>query len=227
VLARQDAPWLLYYCSWGSWAPRDEISNRTCLTLSYDEGMTWTVAHEPLLPLGPRGSFDAGLTGSVYVIRTGPKQYRMWYSAGDRYAMVGTIKRGLVNIAHAVSTDGIEWTKNAQPVMRPRLDAVQPYEAVVSKPSVLRLGGFYHMWLSVFCMEGRGYRLNYARSRDGLVWERFADQEVLQLTPAGFDSENQSYANVIDAGDELWMFYVGNRFGATGIGLATLKKSSL
>jgi hypothetical protein len=227
VLARKGAPWLMYYCSWGSWAPAGEISNRTCLAQSYDEGITWTVSHEPLLQLGPRGSFDAGLTGSVYVIRTGPKQYRMWYTAGERYAMVGAIKRGLVNIAHAASTDGIEWVKDAQPVMRPRLDSVHPYEAVVSKPSVMKIGGFYHMWLSVFCMEGRGYRLNYARSRDGLTWERFADEEVLPLTPGGFDSENQSYANVIEAGEELWMFYVGNRFGATGIGLATLKKSRL
>jgi hypothetical protein len=28
-------------------------------------------------------------------------------------------------------------------------------------------------------------------------------------------------------GDELWMFYAGNTFGATGIGWATMKKSQL
>jgi hypothetical protein len=29
VLRRDDGPWLMYYCSWGSWAPKGEISNRT------------------------------------------------------------------------------------------------------------------------------------------------------------------------------------------------------
>src|SRR5205085_2675044 len=113
------------------------ISNRTCLALSYDQGITWTVSHEPLLPLGKPGSYDAGLTGSVYVIRVGPKRYRMWYSAGERYVMVGAIKRGLVHIGHATSSDGIEWVKSENPVLSPRLDAVKPYEAVVSKPSIL------------------------------------------------------------------------------------------
>jgi len=47
------------------------------------------------------------------------------------------------------------------------------------------------------------------------------------LTPGGFGSTNQSYPNVIEKGDELWMFYVGNRFGATGVGWATMKKSAL
>jgi hypothetical protein len=28
-------------------------------------------------------------------------------------------------------------------------------------------------------------------------------------------------------GKQLWMFYTGNAFGATGIGLATLDKSAL
>jgi predicted GH43/DUF377 family glycosyl hydrolase len=132
-----------------------------------------------------------------------------------------------VNIGHATSSDGVEWVKDAEPVLRPRLDAVKPFEAVVSKPSIVHAGGWYHMWLSVFCMEDRGYRLNYARSKDGLRWERFADEAVLPLTPGGFDSENQSYANVIASGAEWWMFYSGNRFGTTGIGLATLSKSRL
>jgi hypothetical protein len=227
VVRRDDGPWLMYYCSWGSWAPKSEISNRTCLALSYDAGMTWTVSDEPLLPLGKPGTFDGGLTGSVYVMRTGKNSYQMWYTAGGRYEMIGPIKRAIANIGYATSTDGIQWKKSPAPILTPRERAVQPYEAVVSKPSVLRLNGKYHMWLSVFCMEDRGYRLEYAVSKDGVLWERSFDQEVLPPTSSGFDSVNQSYANVIEQGEELWMFYTGNGFGRTGIGLATLRKSDL
>jgi hypothetical protein len=227
VLPRDDGPWLMYYCSWGSWAPKGKISNRTCLALSYDAGMTWTVAREPLLPLGKPGSFDGGLTGSVYVMRTGKSNYQMWYTAGGRYEMIGPINRAIANIGYATSTNGIEWKKHPEAVMTPREKAVKPYEAVVSKPSVLRLNGKYHMWLSVFCMEDRGYRIEYAQSEDGVRWRRSFDEEVLPPTPGGFDSANQSYANVIEQGEELWMFYTGNGFGRTGIGLATLRKSNL
>jgi len=227
VLRRDDAPWLMYYCSWGSWAPKSEISNRTCLALSYDAGMTWTVSHEPLLPLGPPGSFDGGITGSVWVSRPGRNDYRMWYTAGGRYEMIGPIKRAIANIGYATSTDGIRWKKRPEAVLTPREGSVQPYEAVVSKPAVLRWKGKYHMWLSVFCMEDRGYRLEYACSEDGIRWRRSFDEPVLTPTPGGFDSLNQSYANVIEQGEELWMFYAGNGFGRTGIGLATLPKSSL
>lgn len=227
VLRRDDAPWLMYYCSWGSWAPKGEISNRTCLALSYDSGMTWTVAHEPLLPLGGPGSFDGGLTGSVYVMRTDSNRYQMWYTAGGRYEMIGPIKRAIANIGYATSTDGIRWNKLSTAILTPRESAVKPYEAVVSKPSVLLLNGRYHMWLSVFCMEDRGYRLEYASSKDGVSWQRSFDQEIVPPTHGGFDSANQSYANVIEQGEELWMFYTGNGFGRTGIGLATLPKSEL
>lgn len=226
VLPRENAPWLLYYCSWGSWAPPGELSNRTCLAESSDEGKTWQVISEPHLPLGPKGTFDAGLTGSVCILPFGSEDYRMWYTAGERYELFGTQKRGIVHIGYATSTDATDWKRHEKPLLSPRLDAVDPFEAVVSKPSVLVMDGVFHMWLSVFCMNKQGYRLAYAQSPDGLNWTR-SDKEILTLQPDSFESVNQSYPNVIEVGDELWMFYAGNSFGATGVGLATMPKSAL
>jgi predicted GH43/DUF377 family glycosyl hydrolase len=227
VVARTDGPWLMYFGTWGSWAPPGELSNRTSLATSDDQGITWKVVREPLLPLGPAGSFDAGLTGSVCVLREAANLFRMWYTAGERYEVFGSHKRGIVHIGYATSRDGFAWQRHPQPLLSPRLDQVEPFEAVVSKPSVLVIDDAYHMWLSVFSMQGRGYRLGYARSTDGIHWQRALDQEILPLSPGEFDSVNQSYPHVIEMRDELWMFYVGNSFGATGIGLAKMKKSAL
>ena len=225
VLPREDAPWLMYYCAWGSWARAGELSNRTSLAISEDQGRTWKVVKEPLLALGPPGSFDAGMTGSVCVLRFGPADYRMWYTAGERYEILEGRKRGIVHLGYATSRDGASWRRHPKPHLSPRLDRTRPYEAVVSKPSVFVLNGVFHMWLSVSGLSG--YRLAYARSEDGVTWQRALDQEILPLTPGGFDSVNQSYPNVIEVNDELWMFYVGNSFGSTGIGWATMKKSAL
>ena len=210
VVPRDNGPWLMYYGAWGSWAPEGELSNRTGLALSYDEGLTWTVEKETVLPLGQPGSHDAGLTGSVDVLQTGKNEYMMWYTAGERYQWVGQVYRGIVHVGMARSEDGIEWIKYEKPALSPRLEAVQPFEAVVSKPSVLVIDNVYHMWLSIFNMEGKGYRLGYAKSENGIHWHRYIDKQVLSLTPGGFDSEYQSYPNVVDMGDQLWMFYTGN-----------------
>lgn len=227
VLPREEGGWLMYYAVWGSWAPPGELSNRTSLAISQDEGVTWETIKEPLLPLGEPGSYDAGLTGSVCVLQTGPEKYEMWYTAGERYEIFNERNRGIVHIGHAVSQDGIEWVKDPEPALRARQEQVEGYEAVVSKPSVLIIDGVYHMWFSVFMMDGHGYRLRYARSQDGVHWKPYFDEVLFPHSPGEFDSENQSYSNVIEVGDELWMFYVGNRFGATGIGLATMKTAAL
>ena len=180
-----------------------------------------------MLELGKPGSYDAGLTGSVAVMRAAKNKYMMWYTAGERYQDIGDLHRGIVHIGMARSENGIDWIKYPRPALSPRLDSVQPFEAVVSKPSVVVIDGVYHMWFSVFAMDDTGYRLGYARSSDGLNWQRAADKEIIPLTPGGFDSKNQSYPFVLDMGSQLWMFYTGNSFGSTGIGLATIEKSQL
>jgi predicted GH43/DUF377 family glycosyl hydrolase len=256
VLARDDGPWLMYYGTWGTWAPPEEISNRTGLAISDDKGITWRVVKETAIPLGKKGSYDGGLTGSVSIVRDAPNLYRMWYTAGERYVHFGERNRGIVHVGYATSTDGINWNKAKEPALWARVGAVDPYEAVLGKPNVLKVDGVYHMWFSVYAMprgakpsdpsekyqpakdadrsdwqritsEELGYHIEYARSTDGEHWERRFDQPVMTLSPGEFDSKNQSYPMVIDMGSRLWMFYVGNEFGSTGIGLATLEKSEL
>ena len=68
--------------------------------------------------------------------------------------------------------------------MRARVEGTKSFEAVVSKPSVLVIDGVYHMWFSVFDMQSQGYRLAYARSPDGLKWQRAFDA-------MGLNSEQQ------------------------------------
>ena len=184
VIRRSDGSWLMYYCVWGSWAAPGQISNRTDVAISHDEGITWKLLKEPALPLGPPGSHDAGITGSVDIMAMGPAKYQMWYTGCSHYVPFGSILRGICNIGHATSYDAVEMEQATRtPRWVPRLDAVKGYEAVVSKPSVLIINGTYHIWFSVFTMEPRGYRLGYARSKDGKHWDRAFDKEILPLSP--------------------------------------------
>ncbi|MEE8428525.1 MAG: hypothetical protein V3S33_03370 [Gammaproteobacteria bacterium] len=252
VLPRSDGPWLMYYGTWGGdWTRKQELTNRIGLALSYDQGLTWQVAKEDMLPSGPPGSFDAGAIPSVNVLRSGKDDYVMWYTAAEKYIRFGAINQGILHIGTARSRDGINWEKLDQPALRAREGVADPYEACLARPTVLMLDGIYHMWFGVYDMApdsrpsnmdgvekspspegtkraGAGsYRIEYARSADGVNWTRFPDQPVLSLTPGGFDSSSQTYASVVDMGDQLWLFYTGDGLGATGVGLATLDKEEL
>jgi hypothetical protein len=251
VLPRADAPWLMYFGTWGGdWLVTQQLANRTGLALSHDEGLTWEVVEEDLLPSGSPGSFDAGAIPSAVVVRNAADDYLLWYTAAEKYVRFGPVNQGLLHIGGARSKDGIRWQGLEEPVLRARVDAVDPYEACLARPAVIELDGVYHMWLGVYDMaegarpsaeqagldESRealirersgSYRLEYARSTDGIRWTRFADQPVIPLTPGGFDATSQTYASVVDMGNELWLFYTGDGLGATGVGLATLDKAAL
>jgi predicted GH43/DUF377 family glycosyl hydrolase len=152
----------------------------------------------------------------------------MWYTGGEYGPYDDGTRNLIAQIGYATSADGVQWTKaKKNPVLSARKLAIPKFEAVISKPGVILLDGKYHMWYSRRVNDARGYRLAYARSSNGADWERVLDDEVIPYSKDGFDSQNLSYPNVIEMGDELWMFYVGNQFGTTGIGLATMKKSAL
>ncbi len=50
-------------------------------------------------------------------------------------------------------------------------------------------------------MNGIGYRLGCANSKDGQHWHRFFDKEILPLDPSGFDWKNSSLYASSDAVD--------------------------
>jgi hypothetical protein len=240
VLPRDDGPWLMYFGTWGgNWSLKRELLNRLGVAVSDDAGITWKVVDEDIVPSGPAGSFDSGAIPSAAVLREGKNDYRMWYTAAGNYVRFGEVNQGTLNIGMARSRDGIRWQKSAAPAMLAREEAAEPYEACLARPAILKLGDVYHMWFGVYDMApgsradpkipaaGGSYRLEYARSADGVNWTRFPDQPVMPLTPGAFDSTSQTYASVVDMGDEIWMYYTGDGLGTTGVGWATLDKKQL
>jgi hypothetical protein len=76
----------------------------------------------------------------------------------------------------------------------------------------------YEGWYGV--NAGEGYRIGYAKSDDGLNWFRRDEEAGISLSDFGWDSETQSYPYVMDSDLGRFMFYNGNGFGRSGLGLA-------
>ena len=74
----------------------------------------------------------------------------------------------------------------------------------------------------------RTYKIGYAQSTDGKVWERY---EKPELFPTGnqeeWDGVMTAYPYVVQWKEELLMFYNGNGFGETGIGIASTSVDSV
>ena len=68
--------------------------------------------------------------------------------------------------------------------------------------------------------HSQGYLIGYATSPDGLHWDRKDEAGGLPKSASGWDSEMTCFASVVDTPAGRFMFYNGNDFGRTGVGVA-------
>ena len=147
--------------------------------------------------------------------------YRLWYVAGSEWINVEGKQMPVYDIRYLESKDGIHWPSEGKvqiPITEPdEYGFGRPY--VISKPS-----GGYRMFYSVRRKSFRAYRLGYAESQDGYLWNRKDEQLGLDVTPGSFDSDAIMYAAPIQIGDKLYVFYNGNDFGRDGFAVAVLEE---
>ena len=141
--------------------------------------------------------------------------YKMWYGStidwtSENGEMIHVIK-------YATSKDGEKWIKHGLAI---------PYELGVaqafSRPTVIKDDKGYHMWFSYRSGDGTKYRIGYARSFDGKIWDRKKNSGI-DVSDHGWDSEMICYPFVLDHKGKRYMLYNGNEYGKMGFGLAILE----
>jgi len=138
------------------------VGQRIYLATSPD-GQTWTPHPDPVVDLGPAGSYD-GFTLAASTVLVDEGVFKMWYNGIDA--------AGRMTINYATSPDGFSWTKyEGNPVIDLGADTAAYY------PSVIKVGETYRMW---FTHQG----IRMATSTDGLAWDIYPDP-VLEKGPEG------------------------------------------
>lgn len=137
---------------------------RIGLARSKDGGATWSKESQPVVPLGPFGSWDERAVADPYVIQRGEYFY-LFYLGQDR------ARRQRLGVAR--SRDGVKWEKSrSNPVLE--LGAPGAFdEAGLGEPAVWSSGGAYWM-LYTGRANDEQRRLGLAKSLDGVKWEREA-----------------------------------------------------
>lgn len=212
-----DGVWMYY----SGWNQRITIPyhNSTGIAVSTDGGDTFTRKFEG--PVMDRTPEEPYLAVTPSIIKEGD-EWKIWYISGLRWEKIGEKYEPVYVIKYAHSNDGINWE-------RPNILCIpQKHELeAFSHPTVVKHDGMYHMWYccrhSEDYRDGSGsYRIGYGRSKDGMNWERLDDQAGLEPSAEGWDSTMQCYPFVTEIDGEYYMFYNGNGFGQSGIGLAKL-----
>lgn len=198
----------LYYLGWNVGG---SLRWRNAIGLAVGDIRTARFERHAAGPLMDRSPLDPLGLSYPWVLKLGPTDWRMWYGATLSWNLERD--QGEHVLRHARSADGLDWTREQLPVLRPRKG-----EHGLARPSVIQDRAAFHMWFS-----GRGdadYTLGYAQSQDGLVWERRDDVAGLEPAAQGWEQGAVAYPCVFTASGRLWMLYNGARYGATGFGLA-------
>ena len=166
-------------------------------------------------PIVDRSMKEPHFCASCCVI-PGEDCWRMWYLSCTQWSVSEGRPKHHYHIKFAESDDGIHWRRDG----RVAIDYSHSDEYAISRPSVLRDAGVWKMWYSC---RGRSYRIGYAESEDGCVWERQDHLAGITVSASSWDSEMIEYPFVFDHDGTRYMLYNGNGYGKTGFGLAVLE----
>jgi len=207
----------MYYIGWNK---KDTVPYHLSIGLaeSNDGGVTFMKhSNGPLLD---RGISEIYFNTAPCVLKDND-QWRMWYVSGTGWQKIRDRFEPKYLIRHAVSDDGINWEKYNEPCIGYSEDT-----EAIGRPCVFRENGLFKMLYSYRMLDGyrtdpkKSYRLGYAESADGIKWRRRDELVGIQRSEAGWDSEMMCYCYYYKAQDRALLFYNGNGFGSSGIGVA-------
>lgn len=209
VIKNGDEFWM-YYIGWNEKSKTARYHNVIGLAVSKDGEKFERMYEGPILD---RTRNEPGVAVMPFVMKD-EGVFKMWYQSGISWQKIKDKYEPVYVLKYAESEDGIEW--NRFPVQC--IKSYHPLEAF-SRPCVIK--NDWRMWYcyrdSVEYRGGQGsYRIGFAHSEDGIKFNRA--KSGIEVGD-DWDSNMQCYPYVIEL-DNLVMFYNGNDFGQTGIGVA-------
>ena len=166
-----------------------------------EDGIRWKrSAANPVLPPGPKGSWDDRQVTMPYVLNDSGK-LSLYYTGSGRSGGFGL----------ATSDDGETWKRHGKgPVMRGVGGSMDP--------CVRKDGDGYRMWY--VGKHGKAFRIFRATSQDGITWTR-EREPILPLGDAGeFDERHHAGPVELRIGGRHYLFHLGGSKRGWKLGLA-------
>lgn len=203
----------MYYCSYQKQltVPYNIYSG---LAVSDDNGDSFKrVMNVPVLD---RINNELHQRSAIEIMKCG-KKYRIWYTAN-----IGWIDNGIHIVPKydikCIESDRLDvWLGEPRPALELKDD-----EYGLTSPQVFFEDGIYKMVYSIRSIS-KGYRMGYAESDDGIVFDRQDYKMDIDVSESGFDSEMICYGKLFRHNGKTYLFYCGNHYGMGGIGYAVME----
>jgi predicted GH43/DUF377 family glycosyl hydrolase len=178
------------------------------------DGINWTKdQNNPVLKIGVAGSWEDRWVISPCVRILGSK-FHMWYTGAHGNPTGADYSE---QIGYATSNDGIIWEKYlANPVLA-KGNTGQWDARLATCPSIFYNGKIFEMWYSGQSLN-TVFRIGYATSPDGIVWQRYAANPVMSPTAWENPRVQNPYVLLIDSTYQMW--YSGGDYMSWQIGYA-------
>jgi predicted GH43/DUF377 family glycosyl hydrolase len=171
------------------------------------DGITWRWTPQPVLDVGPAGSWDGWTVDTPAVVRCSRcnQPYRLYYygqasAAGAEGSAIGL----------AESHDGTSFTRvRDEPVLEPGPDGAWDCRWIES-PTV-RHDHDRDLWLMWYSGVGPDWlaRIGLATSADGVAWTKHPANPVLTPPAEGWDDAWVAVPTVVRWRSAWWMLYAG------------------
>lgn len=219
-IVKVNEEYYLYYCGWTR-AVSTPYSWEIGLAKGVDAKHFKKIGKGPII--GPTMS-EPYLHACPQVYRVKENEWHMFYLSGQCWLQGKEKMESQYLLVHATSRDGINWERNPEPIIEPKVE----YESQTSA-AIIKIDGRYHMF---FCYrygldfrktEGKGYSIGYAYSDDLYHWTRDDAKAGISVSETGWDSKMIAYPHIAKINGKYYMFYCGNDFGKDGFGYAELE----
>ena len=170
-----------------------------------NDGIIWQLgANFPALTPSNNYNWDSHAVGSAAVIKDG-NEYKMYYAGyADEY--------GPWNIGLATSPDGINWTKNPDPILY-----ADPYEYQIVPSDIIKINDTYMLYY--FLRAYPYYEMRLATSQDGINFTKSSNNPIL-IAQENWEGTGIYSASIIFENNQYKMVYASVNASGTGLGMA-------
>jgi len=209
-VVRLDGRLALFYIGWRRGPPAAPYTLTAGTAFSDDDGLTFTKAPAPLLPLRPSES----LFRTAPFLTSSGGRHTLLYIGGDRFTVDPSGKRlPVYSLMRLISSDPLCWMGAGETLLSPYRPSG---EIGFGRPILTGPDDAPRLMLSIRTTQG--YALVEAPFGDMTERPRF--KPVLTHAPDPWEAGMQCFGAVCRCGAWELLFYNGDGFGRTGMGLA-------
>lgn len=184
------------------------------LAVSTDMGENFKrVSEVPVLDRGATGRFGR----CIHTVLCEEGKFKVYYAVIDDWKIISGIPYPVYNIWYTESEDGIHFS-NEDTCLCINTEGM---EYRIGRPKVYHTKEGYGMFYTRDLVT-KEYLTGYAKSQDGIHWQRTDEEAGLLKSDRGWDAEMACYPVMLKTPNKTYLFYNGNGMGKTGVGYAEL-----